>query len=65
MSDPDDIRRGTLKVAWSDSGADLGETVSASCARCSGGVGMLCDKCVLEVAAAAIRTLEEAPSDPA
>lgn len=41
------------------------EAVSLSCARCSGGVGLLCDKCVLEVAAAAIRTLEEAPSDPA
>ena len=66
MSDPDDIRRGTLKIAWTDSSADTGEAVSVACARCSGGVGMLCDACNVEVVVAALDTLRETSwPDPA
>lgn len=32
---------------------------SVSCARCSGGAGMLCDQCTIEVTVAALDTVRE------
>lgn len=38
---------------------ELAQAESISCRRCSGGDGMLCDQCGLEVVAAALDTVRE------